>query len=60
METISANDGDAESTPNGQVRYRLLGGALDRFVISDTTGDVTVAPDATFDFDQRQRYEMEV
>ena len=60
VETISASDGDSSRSPNGQVLYRLLTGAQDKFLLDEMSGDVVVAPAATFDFDLRNRYDMEV
>ena len=58
MLTVRAND--ADSSLNGQVKYRITTGAQDKFELNDTNGVITVAPDATFDYDVQNRYEMTV
>ena len=57
---VRANDADAPSSLNGQVKYRIMTGAQDKFELNDTNGVITVAPDASFDYDVQNQYEMSV
>lgn len=58
VETVRATDADAASSLNSQVKYRITTGAQDKFALNATTGVMTVAPDATFDYDVQNLYEM--
>lgn len=60
MEKITATDGDSAATPNGQIRYRLESGGQDKFIINDVTGQVVIAPGATFDATAQSVYTMQV
>jgi len=57
---VRATDADAPSSLNGQVKFRIITGAQDKFALNPTSGVMTVAPDATFDYDVKKLYEMTV
>ena len=60
VETVRATDADAPSSLNGKVKFRIITGAQDKFALNPSTGIMTVAPDATFDYDVKNLYEMTV
>ena len=56
--TVLASDDDEPSTPNSEVRYRIVGGDFGRFTIDDETGVIRTVP--PIDRETRPFYEMEV
>lgn len=58
VETVTATDDDASTTPNGQVRYRIESGAQDKFTISPESGVIVVADGATFDRETQAVYQL--
>ncbi len=57
---VLALDADSPNSPNGEVHYRIESGARSRFEINETTGVIRVAPEATFDYDVQNLYNMTV
>ena len=60
VQTVLATDADSPTRPNGMVTYRITSGSLGKFEMEATSGLVTVAPQATFDFDVQKLYNMTV
>jgi len=60
VEKITATDDDSPATPNGVVTYRLDAGGQDKFSINPSTGQVTIAPGATFDATVKNVYTIQV
>ena len=60
VETVTALDEDASSSPNGQIEYRIESGSQDKFEIAAQTGVITVAPGATFDREAQELYTLNV
>lgn len=57
---VSARDADSPTSDAGKVDYSINTGALGKFVINSSSGEIKTAPDATFDYDVQDKYIIQV
>ncbi|XP_052071538.1 protocadherin Fat 4-like isoform X2 [Mytilus californianus] len=58
--TVRAQDKDSPTSDAGKIDYSINTGASGKFVINTASGDISTSPDATFDFDVKKEYVMQV
>lgn len=57
---VRAVDKDSPTSDAGKIDYSIDTGAFGKFVIDSTTGEIFTSFDATFDFDVKNQYVMQV
>lgn len=58
--TVRAQDKDSPTSDAGKIDYSINTGASGKFMINTASGDISTSPDATFDFDVKKEYVMQV
>jgi hypothetical protein len=58
--TVHAQDDDSPTSDAGKIDYSINTGAFGKFVINPTSGEISTSADATFDFDVKNQYVMQV
>ena len=58
--TVQAQDDDSPTSDAGKIDYSINTGAFGKFVIDSKSGNISTSADATFDFDVKNQYVMQV
>ena len=58
--TVSAQDKDDSTVPNGMVLYRLDSGGEGKFTLDSNTGEFKTSGDAVFDYESQRIFTVSV